>query len=58
MIDVDLRLAIEEVNAAENYFNNAKGKKEMNFAINRLMEAKEKLNQIIKEKKKKMEENY
>jgi len=51
MIDSDLKLAINEVKEAENKFNNAKSRREINFAITQLLEAEEKLNQLIIKKK-------
>lgn len=53
MINSDLKLAIDEVKEAENKFNNAKSRREINFAITQLLEAEEKLNQLIIKNKQK-----
>ena len=49
-IDADIRLAVNEVKVAENRFDNAIGK-DVDFAITQLLEAEEKLNDLIKKKK-------
>jgi len=49
MLDTDIELAVKEVKAAENRFNNAT--ENINLAINELLEAEEKLNNLIKIKK-------
>lgn len=49
-IDTEIKLAINEVKIAENRFNNAT-KENVDFAIIQLLEAEEKLNQLILIKK-------
>ena len=50
-IDADMRLAKIEIEVAENRFNNAVEKEDVDFAITQLMEAEEKFNELIKKKK-------
>lgn len=50
-IDADMRLAKIEIEIAENRFNNAVEKEDVDFAITQLMEAEEKFNELIKKKK-------
>lgn len=50
-IDADIRLAKLEIEIAENRFNNAVEKKDVDFAITQLMEAEERLTELNKKKK-------
>lgn len=53
LLDLDLKAAIMDVEIAKSNFDNAKNKESIDMAIYQLMEAEEKLNLLIQERKNK-----